>query len=190
MNAAAGTYTIFGISMQRRGARRKLVVGTYAVLAALCLLTGWLVRVSPDAILWVTYGSLAVGIFIFGGTGRHGLIKSFLNKPPRPEPSSVELVRLRLQPDVPIVPADLTWRNDERELERRNLAHYRAYGPLGIGYFFILLLTSWVMHPTPWHPSQPVLVDLLLTFAMAGAILAITLPAAIILWTEPDFDRF
>ena len=187
MNSAATTYTVFGFPMQRRSARRRLVVCTYAVLLAICIPTAW---VGANLFSFALYAALAVGIFVFGGTGRYGLIKSFLNKPPRPEPPVVDLVRLHLEPLSAGTPDESTWRNDERELERRNLAHYRAYQPISILFMPILLLSSWAVHPLHWNIPVALINQTIFTITLLATMLALTLPAAIILWIEPDLDNF
>ena len=60
-----------------------------------------------------------------------GLIKPFPNKPPRPEPVMVDAIRLQLAPMTAGTPDESSWRNDERELSRRDRAHYQAYQVVG-----------------------------------------------------------
>jgi hypothetical protein len=77
------------------------------------------------------------------------------------------------------------FRNDERELTRRDRAHYRAYGVLaGINTLALIL------YDPPVYHAIPVLTERRIVFALlqAGYLLAFTLPAAIIIWTEPDLD--
>ena len=114
--------------MERQRARRRLVVTTYALLAMLCG-SAFCAHVfyGVGALLpyeVAIYGSMAVGAFVFGGNGwyggRWGLIKPFANKPPRTEPPMVTLVQLQLQPERLLQADESGWRNDERELERRN----------------------------------------------------------------------
>ena len=81
MIASASSFKAFGIPMQRRRNRRRLVILTYLALAVISNLTAWLVRDAPFAIVFTLYSAVAVGIFVFGGQGRYGLIKPFLNRP-------------------------------------------------------------------------------------------------------------
>ncbi len=189
------SYKVLGVPMQRQSARRKLVVITYAVLAILCGSTFVLHFVyGQNALLpysFALYGALAVGIFIFGGIagpgGRWGLIKPFANKPPRADLPMVTLVKLNLQPLSAGTPDESTWRNDERELGVRDHAHYQAYQAVFIGVLVILLLAFLSVKPS--HiVSAVVLLNLLFMAALVTMVLAITLPSAIILWTEPDVD--
>jgi hypothetical protein len=181
----ATRYKVLGIPMQRQSARRKLVVVTYAALAGLCSLNLW---GAHNLGFWPgLYAGLFVGIFIFGGRGRYGLIKPFVNKPLRVEPAMVNLVRLHLDPASAGTPDASTWMNDERELSRRDLAHYRAYQPMTIAMTVILVLAAMTLHPTRWIAIS-VLQNLLFAVVLFTTVLAITLPSAIILWTEPDVD--
>ena len=181
----ATTYTLLGLPMQRQSSRRKLVVVTYSALAVLCSLNLW---GAHNLGFWPgLYAGSFVGLYIFGGQGRYGLVKAFANKPPRPAPPIVNLMKLHLQPDSAGTPDASTWRNDERELSRRDLAHYRAYQPITIALTAILVLSAMTLHPTRWIPI-PLLQNLLFAVALFTTVLALTLPSAIILWTEPDID--
>jgi peptidoglycan/LPS O-acetylase OafA/YrhL len=187
MSTAAVTYKLFGIPMQRRATRRKLVVLTYIVLAVLCAATLLLVQYYSYTFSYALYAAVAVGIFVFGGQGPYGLIKAFANKPPRPESPIVDLVRLHLEPMSIGTPDTSAWKNDERELARRDAAHYLAYQPLAIAFLLVLPLAAWAVHPPHWA-SVAVLLNLILSVALIASVLAVTLPSAIILWTEPDID--
>lgn len=179
------SYRVFGIPMQQRSARRWLVVCTYAVLTALCALN---VVYASTMGFWIgLYGSSLVSLFVFGGNGRYGLIKPFLNKPPRPEPSTVTLVRLQIDPASAGTPEEAAWRNDERELSRRDAAHYRAYQPVSVMLIVVLLLAAMAMHPTHWI-APALILQMLFAAALATTVLALTLPAAVILWSEPDIE--
>ena len=133
------------------------------------------------------YAGSFVGLYIFGGQGRYGLIKAFANKPPRTEPAAVNLLKLHLDPVSAGTPESSAWMNDERELSRRDLAHYRAYQPITAAMMVILVLAAMTLHPTRWIPIA-LLQSLLFAVALYTTVLAITLPSAIILWTEPDVD--
>jgi hypothetical protein len=173
--------------MQRRNMRRRLVVFTYLGLLLICGGALWAARTQPSIYVWAIYAAMAVSILIFGGQGHHGLIKSFVNKPPRSEPPIVDLVRLHLQPESLFAEDTSAWKNDERELSRRDLAHYRAYQPLAIVPMVLLLLSAWALHPYHWM-SEAILLQLIFAISLFSTVLVGTLPAAIILWTEPDMD--
>jgi hypothetical protein len=192
---SATSFTVFGISMTQRSSRRKLVVLTYVALALVCALATWLSRGDSSALTFAVWAAILVAAFVFGGQGRHGLIKPFLNKPPAgdgrdpidrlvyPDP-----VLLKLTASVTQLPhAETDWKNDERELTRRDRAHYLAYQPLALAFVLVLLLVSQALHPRNWLPLH-VLLSLIYVVALVASVLTITLPAAIILWTEPDLN--
>jgi len=181
------TYTVFGISMQQRSARRKLVIAAYLILAIVCGVTIAFIHAAVYLYSYAIYAALGFSFIVFGGLGRRGLLKPFTNKPPRPEPVMVAMVQLQLQPEALLAKDDSAWKNDERELSRRDLAHYRAYGPVGIMLVALLCLTAIANHPWSWI-SLPVLMNVAFGVALVATVLCMTLPAAIILWTEPDIE--
>jgi hypothetical protein len=186
-------YSVFGVSMERQSTRRKLVVLVYAALAVLCAGSIVFARTEPLVYSWTLYATMGVSIFIFGGQGRYGLIKPFPNKPPRPEPVMVDVVRLQLAPMTAGTPDDASWKNDERELSRRDRAHYQAYSTVGFCLLAILLLAALGLQTAlgsshlQWL-SVTVVLQLIFGSALAGSVLMVTLPSAIILWTEPNID--
>jgi len=180
-------YTVFGIPMQQRSARRKLVVAAYLILAIVCGVTIAFIHVSAYLYCYAIYAALAFSFIVFGGMGRRGLLKPFSNKPPRPEPVMVMMVQLQLRPKALVPQDDSAWRNDERELSRRDRAHYQAYGPVGVMLVALLCLMAIANHPWPWI-SLPVLMNVAFGIALVATVLCMTLPAAIILWTEPDIE--
>jgi len=87
---------------------------------------------------------------------------------------------------------DMRARGDEREMHRRDHAHFKAYyiplyvlvGALFAGYF---------SGPNPITPLLPLelrafAVQLPRMVVVAAIILYVTLPQAILLWTEPDME--
>jgi peptidoglycan/LPS O-acetylase OafA/YrhL len=187
MNVSPLAYKAFRISMKRRATRRRLVVVMYIGLALICGATFIVERFEPSAFSWVLYASLAVVMFVFGGQGRFGLLKSFANKPPRDPPQTVQMLQLYLDPLSLGTPEVSSWKNDERELSRRDHAHYVAYQPLIIGFLAILLLSVWTLHPPRWG-SPAVIAEAMFAVAMVACVLVLTLPSALILWKEPDLD--
>jgi hypothetical protein len=82
---------------------------------------------------------------------------------------------------------------DEREILRREHAYFKAYFVLG-NFLVAALFTGFLRGSNPITPHVPLLwreVLLQLPFMLLGAagILYITLPQAILLWTELDMDE-
>jgi hypothetical protein len=99
----------------------------------------------------------------------------------------VTVVQLHLQPQALLAKDDSAWRNDERELSRRDLAHYQAYQPTSLALVILLCLTAVANRPWSWI-SLPVLLQIAFGVALVATVMYMTLPAAIILWTEPDIE--
>lgn len=83
-------------------------------------------------------------------------------------------------------------RGDEREVHRRDHAHYRAYYIVGAFLLCALILGSF-RGPNPVAPLLPLtlrgyFLQLPYFLLMATALLYMTLPSAILLWTEPDME--
>jgi hypothetical protein len=189
----AATYKVLGIPMQQQSARRKLVVVVYAVLGAVCVASMVFAQTEPFLYSWAIYATMIVAFFVFGGSGRYGLIKPFPNKPPRQEPTMVDVIRLQLAPMTAGTPEESSWKNDERELSRRNLAHYQAFQVIGIAVMVILVVATFGLRSAmglrhaEWL-TVTLALNAIYVMALIGSMLAVTLPAAIILWTEPDID--
>jgi hypothetical protein len=84
-------------------------------------------------------------------------------------------------------------RGDEREMHRRDHAHFRAYYVLGIG-LVAALFAGFFADPNPITPVLPLalrafLIKLPQMLLMDTILLYITLPQAILLWTEPDMEK-
>jgi hypothetical protein len=179
--------------MEQRRARRRLVVAVYAVLLLFCVGSIVFARTAPMVYNWTIYVTLATAMLVFGGSGRYGLIKPFPNKPPRPEPAMVDVIRLQLAPMTAGTPDESSWRNDERELSRRDRAHYRAYQVVASAFPVVLLLAALGLKVAQgslqlaWLTTTTMLQSIF-AVALLETVLAMTLPAAIILWTEPDID--
>ncbi len=178
---------IFGkrVSMTQRSRRRIVVVAIYAVLAGLLIasstVAGWR-SVSPY-LIWVAI--LACRLFL-GGYYPGGLVKVFNEKKlDRWEaPPTFLTLKLRVYNLVPGANGE-AYRNDERELNQRDRAHYRAYQELGVAltvpWFTSRVLVDLGVNPaTVNHISSTMILGLLAMF--------ITLPQAILLWTEPDVE--
>jgi hypothetical protein len=183
--------------MDRQQSRRLLVVAIYAFLGACCAANVLTMPLFPAGFSYVFWAVILVSTLIFGGGsqfqfGRYrGLLKPFNNRPPRPESVQSELIRIRLQPQS-VPPQDMDWRNDERELARRDNAHYRAYAVPLIPVLLIVLLSAWSFPPERqkllFWLTDVQLRQLNFGLAEIAIVLGITLPSAIILWCEPDIQ--
>lgn len=187
------TYKVLGISMEQQRARRRLVVVVYAVLAAVGGASVILAQTEPFLYSWAIYATMLVAFFVFGGSGRYGLIKPFPNKAPRQEAAMVEVIRLQLDPRSAGTPDESNWRNDERELGRRDRAHYLAFQVIGIAVMVILVVATFGLRSamglkhSEWL-TVTLALNVIYAVALIAAMLVVTLPAAIILWNEPDID--
>lgn len=84
-------------------------------------------------------------------------------------------------------------RGDEREMHRREHAHFRAYYVLGYG-ILAALFASFFADPNPIMPLLPLalrtfFMKLPQMLLMDTMFIFITLPQAILLWTEPDMEE-
>ena len=177
------------VDMARQARRRTLVVLIYVAFAA--LITGfWFLDHWGVTGAYLLFATILVNRLFLGGQYFGGLIKPFTGKAPRrtPELSPVFPLALKFgfyrpQPD------ESEYRNDERELHQRDRAHYQAYQPLAIALCVLWLLLDWSLH-TPrlmaWLPIAPNL--LMLGILQAVLVVFLTLPQAILLWTEPDME--
>ena len=91
------------------------------------------------------------------------------------------------------IAGDMRARGDEREMHRRDHAHYLAYYFLGYGLIGALFAGSF-QGPNPISPVLPLalrafLVQLPKLLLWATFFLYVTLPQAILLWTEPDLEE-
>jgi hypothetical protein len=81
---------------------------------------------------------------------------------------------------------------DEREKRRREHANFLAYRPLG-DTLILALIAGYFRGPNPITPLagpvlRAVLMQLPYMLVMAAGALYMTLPQAILMWTEPDID--
>ncbi len=178
------------IDMASRARRRWLValvyIGMAVIMAGCWFFDHWQ---GLSVILLYCTASLANSVF-FGGIGFGGLIRPFNDKS-RPfihNPPAVRLLRWGLRP-VPKFNVEDN-RNDERELHRRDHAHYGAYRALIAGISMLWLVAIWALlspRRLDWGPMSANLV--LFGAVMVILMAALTLPQAIILWTEPDMEE-
>ncbi len=91
------------------------------------------------------------------------------------------------------VAGDMRARGDEREMYRRDHAHYLAYYVVGMSLIGAIFAGSF-QGPNPISPVLPLalrafLVQLPHVLLWATFFLYVTLPQAILLWTEPDMEE-
>jgi hypothetical protein len=185
-------FVLFGraIPMASRRRRRGLVALVYAGLAASMAGFWFLDRWSGlSIILLFCLAKMANSIF-FGGIGFGGLVRPFVNRPTLRMPApAVRLLRWGLRPASKLNQSEL--RNDEREVHQRDHAHYRAYRVLiaGISLLWILAIGI-LLGPRPYPESfGPIPAHLFLFgLVMVLLVVSLTLPQAILLWTEPDME--
>ena len=179
--------SILGYNMEKRAKRRRLVMVVYTVIAAL-LLGAWLLDRLQETAFYLIFAVSIINWKILGGYGPQGLVKPFNGKGPRnrTEPSSLAELGLNAGRSLSFA-ASSEYRNDERELQRRDRVHYQAYQGICGLLAVVWLLAHWQVHPPHFIPAAllPVLLDGLMLPAM---LVAVTLPQAILLWTEPDME--
>lgn len=152
-----------GISMERRSRRRALVTGTYLFLAALMSLV--LVRQAGRL--------LQPGDFIGGANLVFILVFTVVSRW-----VFGSLVRMETVP----VPQPGEFAPDERELVVRNRAHFYVFRCIAV-YLTLLWMAYAVLNANGIATISLNVFGLLI---FPAVIMAITLPQALILWTEPD----
>jgi len=175
------------MSAQRR--RRWLVVVVYAGLAA--LMTGsWFLDHWRVSLLYLYCAAGIANSLFLGGTAFGGLIRPFKNKPRSPYTFNSPLLRiLRWGFYAVSDPEESDFHNDERELSQRDHAHYQAYRALIAGLALLWLASIEVLStPAPFIWNSISAQRLLYGFVVALLVVSLTLPQAILLWTEPDME--
>jgi hypothetical protein len=154
------------IRFESRARRRWFVALFYAVLAIFDLIelfnsTGFSVSAKTVTSTWISIGCMILFVVLFMVfTGIAG---------------------------------DMRSRGDEREMHRRDHAHFRAY------YFpiYVLIAALFAGYFKSPNPITPLIAPTLRAFLaqlpnflmMSAFLLYITLPQAILLWTEPDMEE-
>jgi hypothetical protein len=177
------------ISMARQARRRMLVVTIYAafilLMAVLWATTQW--RGTGGIVIWAAIFACR---FFLGGYYSGGLVKPFNGRAPKRHVMPPSLLALKLRVYQPVPAADdSAYRNDERELHQRDHAHYLAFQALGVAVCVPMLIASMrLIRPSlmSWISMPPDAMYYGLT--LVGIILFLTLPQAILLWTEPDME--
>lgn len=176
------------VDMAQRHRRRILVIAIYAALAVLmaCL---WRFTQWHGSGIWAFWAVMLACRFFLGGYYAGGLVKPFSNKAPRRTEQAPPLLMLKLRIYRPLPAEGEPYRNDERELRQRDHAHYAAYQTLGGALAVVWLLAS-IRNDSPkvfdWltMPSD----ELFCGLTMIALTLFLTLPQALLLWSEPDME--
>jgi hypothetical protein len=178
------------LNMAQRNRRRTLVIAIYAALAAL-MATLWFFNHWRGTGVYVFWAAMLVCRLFLGGYYSGGLVKPFSGKAPKRSSKPPPLLLLKLRVYQPVLAADEpAYRNDERELHQRDHAHYLAYQALGVAVIVPWLLASLrIIHPASFTWSAMSADEMYYGFLMAALTLFLTLPQAILLWTEPDMER-
>lgn len=92
------------------------------------------------------------------------------------------------------IAGDVRAEGDEREMHRREQAHLKAYALFGKLVVAALIADAYFRGQNPITPFLPValrgnMVPWSSALFMATGILYITLPQAILLWSEPDMEE-
>jgi hypothetical protein len=175
------------VDMAPRTRRRALVALIYAGLAA--LMAGfWFVDRWSDTGYYLVLATFVINRFFLGGYNFGGLIKPFSGKPPRRSDAPPPFVLLALRVYRP-ERGESEYRSDERELSQRDRAHYYAYQALVIALCVLWVLTSWnTFRPRLLAWVLGSLSMLIYGVVLAAIVVALTLPQAILLWSEPDME--
>lgn len=175
------------VDMAPRSNRRTLVVliyvGMAALMAGLWMLDGWHVTG-----VYLVFATIVVNRFFLGGYGFGGLIKPFSGKAPRRSDAPPPFLMLALRVYQP-APEESEYRSDEREVRQRDHAHYQAYQAITVALAAVWLLADWKLNASRLLAWVPVSADVLLYgLVLAAVVVAVTLPQAILLWSEPDME--
>jgi hypothetical protein len=180
------------VDLSQRIHRRVLVLCIYATLLLLVCSITWMSLLSPGwriGGVYVVFFTLALNRFLLGGYARGGLIRNFTNQEPHsaPPPPYILLgLYLRLS-NI----SDRDWQNDERELQLRDHAHFQAYQAIAVLLAVLWLLSGWSTSTSSMLTWLHVPIQAAIsTLALSAVLLAITLPQAILLWSEPDMSDF
>jgi hypothetical protein len=175
------------VDMAPRMHRRILVVLIYSCFAVL-MATFWQLDRWRTSGVYMIFATFLINRFFLGGYYFGGLIKPFNGKSPRRSDAPPPFAMLALRMWKP-APEENEYRNDERETAQRDRAHYLSYQVLTVALALVWLISDWMMKGTRLLAWVSIPADLLLYgFVLSACIAAITLPQAILLWTEPDME--
>jgi hypothetical protein len=165
------TPEILGFSMVRRNTRRWLVVVTYATFLA--LMAALIIILPPRQNATVFLMCLVLTYNVVSRSVFGSLVKdTVLPEVREGEMTSLGLTRRRRRGDDEL---------DERDVAVRNAAYFQAYRAVGV-YSIVV----WVTSSMVCEVSGSTAVRLIQLVTMPMVAMALTLPQAVILWTEPD----
>jgi hypothetical protein len=169
------TPVFLGFSMVRRDSRRRLVVVTYAILLALMAVMIVVSRSAPRtrAAGFASYFAFAIA---FNGVS-YSIFGRLAKDTVLPQMRGSEITSLGLTSRPRRSEDDL----DERELAVRNAAYFTAYRAVAV-YSII----AWMALIYSFELSASIALSLMLWLFIPLLAMILTLPPAVILWTEPD----
>lgn len=166
----------WGMPLKTRRQRRALVVGYYVLFAAMAGVGFWLGEKSWGDLITFT---LIVG-GLLGGISYEAPVKAYEKLPVPLDQDGPQTLNLSGRKE------NRLWTPlDERERGERNQAHYTAYRilrwSLGLGAVVYVLSLNWTHAGARWDLGKqlPVLVWIALVYVLS-------LPQAVVLWTEPQ----
>jgi hypothetical protein len=186
-------------NMAPRINRRRLVTLIYAAFAAL-MAAGWFLdHWHVWGLALIVMPASYVGRLVLGGYGvaGKGMVKPFLGNEVRAryiENRSSSWSRMA-KSNIPNLADDRQFCSDEREVGLRDKAHQAAYRYLGAIVIITLMIACLKYAAMPALQEygidlSPAFLDqIIYGLLIASAIMLITLPQSILLWTEPDIDE-
>jgi hypothetical protein len=182
-----GKPVFLGFSMLQRSSRRRLVAVVYATLLALVVIISavWphAPRVSKGramAVMAWAWGPLlaytVVTWFIFGKLAKDTVLPKIL-RVSRGADGGGEITSLGLAQESSRQQDDL----DEREVAVRNAAYFTAYRAVAVYSYLVWMAVSW----SCWLGDSAAFL-LIQWLVMLLVAMVLTLPPAVVLWTEPD----
>jgi hypothetical protein len=191
---------LFGqhFNMASRARRRRLVAVFYGVFGVL-LLANWMFRSHTGGGLLTIEFTILVGPILGGYFARigflsagRGLVEPFRAQTVLKYPDSATI----LEPSTllhPVVDDDPELRTDERAMRRRDYAHYVAHqflsAVVAVGFLLEYLNYSGLIGDSASNGLSPASVHRIVYCLLQIAyISSVTLPQAVLLWTEPDME--
>ena len=191
---------LFGmrIDLATQARRRRLVVVFYGACVWL-LVANWVMGSHTGGgwftiIFTLMVGPLLGGYFasVSGISGGRGLVEPFRPTPVLVYPKSTSI----FEPSTllhPVVDKDPELRVDERALRRRDYAHYVSHGFLSgvvaVGFILEYLSNSDLLGDFARIGLNDRSVNrIVYCLLQMGYIASMTLPQAVLIWTEPDME--
>jgi len=181
------------VTLQTR--HRRLVSMVYTGIAALIAGFWFIDRWRLTSVI-LMYVPILVNWLILGGyySDANGIVKLFLSNDVRSRylKNPLSAWSRLTEKTLPNVTDERLFSNDERELRRRDAAHWISYRYLGMGViaaFFVAYLKNLLSNAWDSLHVPPAIFDTLIYgLLMAAFVLFFTLPQSILLWTEPDIE--